>query len=98
MAGDAFAGAGYATAAFGKWHNGEYGPYHPNHRGFQEFLGVCRGAWENYFDAVIERNGKAIQTEGYITDKVPRSNSPSLVRVATSVDSNSSRNTTIRRD
>ena len=66
--GDAFAGAGYATAAFGKWHNGEYGPYHPNHRGFQEFLGFCRGAWENYFDAVIERNGKAIRTEGYITD------------------------------
>ena len=66
--GDAFAGAGYATGAFGKWHNGEYGPYHPNHRGFQEFFGFCRGAWENYFDAVIERNGKRVQTKGYITD------------------------------
>ena len=66
--GDAFAAAGYATGAFGKWHNGEYGPYHPNHRGFQEFFGFCRGAWEDYFDAVIERNGKPVETEGYITD------------------------------
>ena len=66
--GDAFAAAGYATGAFGKWHNGEYGPYHPNHRGFQDFFGFCRGAWENYFDAVIERNGKPIRTKGYITD------------------------------
>ncbi len=66
--GDAFAAAGYATGAFGKWHNGEYGPYHPNHRGFQEFFGFCRGAWENYFDATIERNGEPFQTDGYITD------------------------------
>ncbi len=66
--GDAFSRAGYATGAFGKWHNGEYGPYHPNHRGFHEFFGFCRGAWENYFDAVIERNGTPVQTQGYITD------------------------------
>ena len=66
--GDAFAGAGYATGAFGKWHNGEYGPYHPNHRGFQEFFGFCRGAWENYFDPVLERNRKPVRTKGYITD------------------------------
>jgi arylsulfatase A len=42
--GDAFTAAGYVTGAFGKWHNGEYGPYHPNHRGFHEFFGFCRGA------------------------------------------------------
>ncbi len=66
--GDALAGAGYATGCFGKWHNGEYGPYHPNERGFQEFFGFCRGAWENYFDAEIERNGQPVRTEGYITD------------------------------
>ncbi len=65
---DALASAGYATGCFGKWHNGEYGPYHPNDRGFQEFLGFCRGAWENYFDAVIERNRKPVPTKGYITD------------------------------
>ncbi len=66
--GDVFSQAGYATGAFGKWHNGEYGPYHPNHRGFDEFLGFCRGAWENYFDARIEHNRHPIQTKGYITD------------------------------
>ncbi len=66
--GDAFKQAGYATGAFGKWHNGEYGPYHPNQRGFDQFVGFCRGAWENYFDAVIESNGQPLQTSGYITD------------------------------
>ncbi|MFZ5830969.1 MAG: arylsulfatase [Planctomycetota bacterium] len=65
---DALAGAGYTTGCFGKWHNGEYGPYHPNDRGFQEFFGFCRGAWENYFDAEIERNRNPVQTNGYITD------------------------------
>ncbi len=65
---DALAEAGYATGAFGKWHNGEYGPYHPNYRGFQEFFGFCRGAWENYFDAVIEHNREPVKTNGYITD------------------------------
>ncbi|WP_261342631.1 arylsulfatase [Crateriforma conspicua] len=66
--GDVFSNAGYATGAFGKWHNGEYGPYHPNARGFDQFVGFCRGAWENYFDAVIERNRQPLQTKGYITD------------------------------
>ena len=31
---DAFKAAGYATGAFGKWHNGSQWPYHPNARGF----------------------------------------------------------------
>ncbi len=66
--GDAFKAGGYATGAFGKWHNGEHGPYHPNQRGFDEFFGFCRGAWENYFDAKIERNGEPVETKGYITD------------------------------
>ncbi|MCP5112679.1 MAG: sulfatase-like hydrolase/transferase, partial [bacterium] len=60
--------AGYATGAFGKWHNGEYGPYHPNYRGFEEFFGFCRGAWGNYFDAVLEHNREPVRTKGYITD------------------------------
>ena len=29
-----FKAAGYATGAFGKWHNGSQFPYHPNARGF----------------------------------------------------------------
>src|SRR5437763_235047 len=36
---DCFRAAGYATGAFGKWHNGSQYPYHPNGRGFQEFYG-----------------------------------------------------------
>ncbi|MCP5114076.1 MAG: sulfatase-like hydrolase/transferase, partial [bacterium] len=63
--GDAFSAAGYATGAFGKWHNGEYGPYHPNYRGFGEFFGFCRGAWGNYFDAVLEHNREPVRTKGY---------------------------------
>src|SRR5688572_1042456 len=35
--GDVFRRAGYATGAFGKWHNGTQFPYHPNARGFGEF-------------------------------------------------------------
>ena len=65
---EALAQAGYATGCFGKWHNGENGPYHPNRRGFREFLGFCRGAWQNYFDPVLEHNGQPTQTKGYITD------------------------------
>jgi len=65
---DVLSHAGYATGCFGKWHNGEYGPYHPNRRGFETFIGFCRGAWENYFDPVLERNRKPLQTKGYITD------------------------------
>ena len=34
--GDTFKAAGYATGAFGKWHNGTQPPYHPNDRGFDE--------------------------------------------------------------
>ena len=33
---DAFKAAGYATGAFGKWHNGSQWPYHPMARGFDE--------------------------------------------------------------
>ena len=44
-----FQAAGYATAAFGKWHNGMQYPYHPNARGFDEYYGFCSGHWGNYF-------------------------------------------------
>ena len=46
---DAFKKAGYATAAFGKWHSGMQYPYHPNGRGFEEFYGYCSGHWGDYF-------------------------------------------------
>ncbi len=41
---DSFKAAGYATAAFGKWHLGEDPAFHPNNRGFDEFLGFLGGA------------------------------------------------------
>ena len=65
---DVFKAAGYATAAFGKWHNGMQYPYHPNGRGFEEFYGFCSGHWGNYFSPVLERNGKLVQGEGFVID------------------------------
>src|SRR5581483_7008210 len=40
-----FKAAGYATGAFGKWHNGSQFPYHPNARGFDEYYGFTSGHW-----------------------------------------------------
>ncbi len=65
---DAFKAAGYATGAFGKWHNGSQWPYHPMARGFDEYFGHSSGHWGEYFDAPLEHNGKMIKTEGYIVD------------------------------
>lgn len=65
---DAFHAAGYATGAFGKWHNGSQWPYHPMARGFDEYFGHTAGHWGEYFDAPLEENGKMIRTEGYIAD------------------------------
>jgi arylsulfatase A-like enzyme len=60
--------AGYATGAFGKWHNGSQPPYHPNDRGFDEYVGFTSGHWGSYFDPVLEHNGRLIRGKGYITD------------------------------
>ena len=65
---ETFKAAGYATAAFGKWHNGMQPPYHPNARGFDEFYGFCSGHWGNYFSPVLEHNGRLVRGRGYITD------------------------------
>jgi arylsulfatase A-like enzyme len=66
--GDAFKSAGYATGAFGKWHNGTQYPYHPNARGFDEFYGFCSGHWGDYFDPPLEHNGKVVRGQGFIID------------------------------
>jgi arylsulfatase A-like enzyme len=63
-----FQAAGYATGAFGKWHNGMQYPYHPNGRGFQEYYGFCSGHWGNYFDPMLERNGRLVRGKGFIID------------------------------
>lgn len=63
-----FRDAGYATAAFGKWHNGMQYPYHPNGRGFDEFYGFCSGHWGDYFSPPLEHNGKIVQGDGFLPD------------------------------
>ncbi len=62
---DVLKGAGYATGAFGKWHNGSQYPYHPNGRGFDAF---CCGHWSNYFNTPLEHNGKDVRSKGFIID------------------------------
>lgn len=64
----AFKAAGYATAAYGKWHNGAQHPYHPNARGFDDFYGFCSGHWGEYFNPPLEHNGEIVQGNGFITD------------------------------
>lgn len=65
---DAFKAAGYATGAFGKWHNGSQWPYHPNARGFDEYCGFTSGHWGEYFDPPLERNGVPERGRGYVAD------------------------------
>ncbi len=65
---DAFKAAGYATGAFGKWHNGTQWPYHPMARGFDEYFGHTSGHWGEYFDAPLEDGDRMVRTSGYIVD------------------------------
>ena len=65
---DAFKAAGYATGAFGKWHNGSQWPYHPNARGFDDYYGFTSGHWGEYFNSPLEHNGVAVRGQGYIAD------------------------------
>lgn len=65
---DTFKAAGYATGAFGKWHNGTQYPYHPLARGFNEYYGFASGHWGTYFDPPLEHNGRPVQGKGFIID------------------------------
>ena len=65
---DVFRAGGYATGAFGKWHNGMQYPYHPNGRGFDEFYGFCSGHWGDYFSPPLEHNGKLVRGNGFAAD------------------------------
>lgn len=60
--------AGYATAAYGKWHNGMQAPYHPNSRGFDDYYGFTSGHWGNYFSPMLEHNGKIVKGNGFLVD------------------------------
>jgi arylsulfatase A-like enzyme len=66
--GEVFQQGGYATAAFGKWHNGSQWPYHPNARGFAEFYGFTSGHWGEYFDPPLEHNGQIVRGRGFLID------------------------------
>jgi arylsulfatase A-like enzyme len=66
--GDTFKAAGYATAAYGKWHNGAQYPYHPNARGFDDYYGFCSGHWGDYFNPPLEHNGDLVRGNGFIID------------------------------
>ena len=67
---DAFKAAGYATGAFGKWHNGSQWPYHPNARGFTEYYGFTSGHWGEYFDPPLDHNGQPERGKGYLGDDI----------------------------
>ena len=78
--GDHLKDAGYHTGVIGKWHLGEAPHFHPNRRGFDEFLGFISGG-HNYFtrsyrdtaplhhyNTLLERNGAPQHIPpGYLT-------------------------------
>ncbi|MEM9586719.1 MAG: sulfatase-like hydrolase/transferase, partial [Planctomycetota bacterium] len=73
---DVFAGAGYRTGIFGKWHLGDNYPFRPEDRGFQEALwfpsshiNSVPDHWDNdYFNDTYIRNGQRESFQGYCTD------------------------------
>ena len=67
--GDLLKAAGYATGLIGKWHLGALDPrYHPNARGFDEFVGF-RGGWSDYWQWRLDYNGSFRSADGrYLTD------------------------------
>ena len=66
---DAFKASGYATGLVGKWHNGAFDSrYHPNARGFDEFVGFS-GGWHDYYRWQLDHNGSTRESDGrYLTD------------------------------
>jgi arylsulfatase A-like enzyme len=67
--GNAFQQAGYRTGLIGKWHNGALDKrYHPNARGFDEFVGFS-GGWADYYRWILDYNGQPRPSDGtYLTD------------------------------
>lgn len=67
---EAFKASGYRTGAFGKWHNGAHFPEHPLGQGFDTFFGFAAGHLTFYFNALLERDGEAVRTTGYVADVI----------------------------
>ena len=61
--------AGYATGLMGKWHLGALDPrYHPQRRGFGEFVGF-RGGWQDYYRWNLDEGDHVRPADGrYLTD------------------------------
>lgn len=76
--GDIFKQNGYATACFGKWHQGNDAAYHPNERGFEHFYGFIAGSRSYFYNADkddkpgsyrnMQLNGQQVSFDGYLTD------------------------------
>jgi arylsulfatase A-like enzyme len=66
---DMLRGKGYRTGCVGKWHLGSVeSKFHPNARGFDEFVGF-RAGWHHYYDYRLDYNGALKQGDGtYMTD------------------------------
>ncbi|MFY0713224.1 arylsulfatase [Seonamhaeicola sp. NFXS20] len=73
--------AGYKTGMIGKWHLGDNYPMRPQDQGFDYTLNHLSGGigqygdWPNtlkrdssYFNPILWKNGKQVQTQGYCTD------------------------------
>lgn len=74
---DAMKSAGYATAAFGKWHLGGAEGYQPNDRGFDYFWGFHSGGRSYFPDPKVDKPGHSHSIRenkiyatftGYLTD------------------------------
>jgi arylsulfatase A-like enzyme len=71
---------GYATAAFGKWHEGNEPGYFPLDRGFDDFFGFL-GGMHSYFQRAplseqgfnaIRRGNTPVEEKEYLTDAISR--------------------------
>ncbi|MBI5394033.1 MAG: sulfatase-like hydrolase/transferase, partial [Verrucomicrobia bacterium] len=70
---DALKSSGYATAMYGKWHQGLADEMTPNARGFDEWFGFREGEHDYLRSAdkdlgPVEHNGRAIEFTGYLTE------------------------------
>ncbi|MCB1275399.1 sulfatase [Prosthecobacter sp.] len=69
--------AGYTTGAVGKWHLGAHPQFHPNRRGFDEYLGILGGGHQYFpgdkggveYTIPLNRNGKDEAQTKYLTEQ-----------------------------
>ena len=77
---DVMRSAGYATGAVGKWHLGAHEVFHPNRRGFDEYVGFIGGGHDYFtsgqsaaeYQVPILRNDRETQLTEYVTTLIGR--------------------------